>query len=332
MSRVPPREPTEPRETAAEIDEAAAAWVARRDRAPLSRDEEEDLRRWGDADPRRAGAYARAMAVNLHLNRVAALGENYSVVPEPSNAPTRRSVIAAGISAVAATAVGLGLFDFGRRNSEPVIKPIATAKGAVRQLKLQEGTRVTLNTMTQIRPSLTARLRRIDLLQGEALFDVVSDPARPFIVFAGDISVRAVGTSFTVHRIGLDAIKVLVTEGVVEVSRDENVLGRVHAGIEFAINALDTPVITNLDASQLSSALAWREGRIDLQGFTLAQAVAEFSRYSDIKIEVKDPSIAGLHITGVYATSDPAGFARDAALSLGLKSRRRGNGVTISRT
>jgi transmembrane sensor len=332
MSQATPTNPTGPHETAAEIEQAAADWVARVDRGPLSVDEEVELRQWAAADSRRAGAYARAMAVNLHLDRMAALGENFPASPEYVQAPMRRRMMAVAASAVFASATGIGIFTFGRRDNRPTSQPIATAKGAVREYALREGSQITLNTMTQVRPLLTSSVRRIDLVQGEALFHVAKDPSRPFIVYVGDIGVRAIGTIFSVRRLADDAIRLLVTEGVVEVSRGSDVLGRVHAGIEFALDAATSPVITTLDPARVSSSLAWRQGRIDLQGLTLAEAVKEFSRYSDLKIEVDDPSVANLHITGVYATNDPEGFAQNAALSLGLKSVRRGNIVTISRS
>ncbi|RVT93563.1 DUF4880 domain-containing protein [Sphingomonas crocodyli] len=331
MSQSKPTEPTEPRATAADIDQEAADWVARQDRGPLSDEDQAELERWAASDARRAGAYARALAVNLHLDRVVALGDDFAAAPPTVETPSRRKVLAAAASAVFAVTTGLGIFAANRRSASSIGRSIATPKGAVRQLALQEGSHITLNTLTQITPAMSESLRRVDLLTGEALFDVAKDPTRPFIVYAGDMSVRAVGTSFSVRRIGEDEIRVLVTEGVVEVARNDEILGRVHAGIAFSVNATSTPVITNLAPSQVHGALAWRQGRLDLEGMTLADAVAEFSRYSDLKIEVSDPSIANLHITGVYATNDPAGFAENAALSLGLSSVRKGNVVTISR-
>jgi transmembrane sensor len=209
-------EPTGPRETAADIERAAADWVARQDRGPLSQGEQQELEHWAAADSRRAGAYARAMAINLHLDRVAALGEDFAARPEPIEEPSRRRFVAVAAGGVAACAAGLGVFAFTQRQAPALSRPIATAKGAVRELALREGSRVTLNTMTQVRPALTSSVRRIDLIEGEALFDVAKDPNRPFVVDAGDFSVRAVGTSFTVRRTGTDAIKVVVTEGIVK--------------------------------------------------------------------------------------------------------------------
>jgi transmembrane sensor len=333
MDQTTPMGQSGPRETAAEIEQAAADWVAQLDRGPLSESEQKELEQWAAADPRRAGAYARALAVSLHFDRAVALGNEFAAKHHPVEAPTtRRRFMAVAASAAAACATGMGIFTFSRRPVAALPPPIGTAKGAVREVVLREGSTVTLNTMTELRSELTAALRRVDLLRGEALFDVAKEPGRPFIVYAGDFSVRAVGTSFTVRRIGPDAIKVVVTEGIVEVSRRQDVLGRLHAGIAFAVDASATPVIETLNPSQVGSALAWRSGQIDLQGLTLSEAAEEFSRYSNLRIRVSDPSIANLHIAGVYATSDPAGFAKNVALSLGLKSVRRGNEVILSKT
>jgi transmembrane sensor len=331
MKQAKPMEPTGPHETAAEIDAVAAGWVARQDRAALSQAEQDELEQWAAADPRRAGAYARALAIHLHLDRVAALGDDFAAdAPDAPALSTRRRAMAVAAGAVIACGTGLGLLAVNRSPKGVAPVAIGTARGAVREAGLAEGSRITLNTMTQVVPTLTDTMRAIDLLEGEALFDVTKDPNRPFIVRAGDFAVRAVGTSFSVRRTGPGAIKVVVSEGVVEVSRGTDVLGLVHAGIAFVVDSA-TPVIETLSHAQINSALAWRAGRLDLEGLTLAQAAAEFSRYSDVTITLQDPSTANLHIAGVYATNDPAGFAENVALSLGLKSSRKGKEVILSR-
>ena len=77
------------RESSVKIDEAAAGWVARVDRAPLTADEEHSLRSWLDADPRHRGAYARAMALFVHSNRVLS-GVRESATDQVAETPSRR--------------------------------------------------------------------------------------------------------------------------------------------------------------------------------------------------------------------------------------------------
>jgi ferric-dicitrate binding protein FerR (iron transport regulator) len=87
---------------------------------------------------------------------------------------------------------------------------------------LPDGSVVTLASHSKFiyTPGLTGDSRTISL-EGDADFSVVSDPARPFVVLAGDIAVRVLGTSFLV-RSGPDSTAVNVTTGVVEVSRDKD--------------------------------------------------------------------------------------------------------------
>jgi transmembrane sensor len=76
--------------------------------------------------------------------------------------------------------------------------------------------------------------------------------------------------------------------------------------------------------------LAWREGRIALEGETLAHAATVFARYSEIRIVV-DPAVRNEEITGLFAANDPVSFARAAAASLDLQAQVGQGEVRISR-
>lgn len=304
-------------ESAADIDAAAQAWAARSDRGPLSPQDEVALREWLEADPRRAGAYARALAADVYLSRAAALGAGF----DPRKLSTRpamgrRRVITAGGGLLAASLVasaGLGLSSWRSR--------IVTPKGDVRRVSLPEGSAVTLNTATAVRPDLGDQLRRVDLIRGEALFDVAKDHRRPFIVFAGGVRVRAVGTSFSVRVREDREVEVQVREGVVEVwRRSDTSPVRLTAG-GVALAPRQGPIShDHRPIESVERAMAWREGRIDLAGMSLAEAAAEFRRYSDRAIVTDDETVARMTVAGVYSISDPEGFARAAALSLGLEA------------
>jgi transmembrane sensor len=201
------------RQTAREVDLAAAAWAARVDRG-LSSAEEAGLTAWLAGDPRRQGAYAKALGISLHTRRAAALGPDYQ--PSEFSAPwarlSRRSLVAGvggalAAGAAAAVAVTAGLTRSAR---------YSTRLGEVRTVALQDGSVVTLNTQSTIDVAYSRRDRRIQLISGEALFDVAKDASRPFLVSAGLAEVRAVGTSFTVSRVGAEPVEVMVREGVVE--------------------------------------------------------------------------------------------------------------------
>lgn len=311
------------RETAADIERAASCWAAKLDAEALTPDEAAALDAWSRADPRRAGALARAMAVSSHFDRAAGLGHDYM----PASAPPRldrRTLFTLGGGALAASVaatMGLGLWRRGR--------DVVTLKGDVRRIALAEGSAITLNTATTVRPALDDRLRRIDLLRGEALFDVARDPERPFVVHAAGVQVQAIGTSFTVRLHDDDRVEVAVTEGVVEVRRP----GERPLRLEAERRALVAPVgpvqVAEASGDELDRANAWRNGRLDLSGLTLGEAAAAFARYSDRSILIEDPAVAQLQVAGVFSTSDPEGFARAAALSLGLSLRSTPEGTRL---
>src|SRR5690606_2011811 len=163
----------------------------------------------------------------------------------------------------------------------------STRLGEVKVTPLADGSVMTLNTASRVVVTFSDTQRSIRLLEGEALFDVARDAARPFVVAAGEARVRAVGTSFMVRRLGDAPVQVLVREGIVEVSRNA---GNATPGpVRVAANtrAVEssssvTPVAAMpVEPAVIRRELAWREGRIAFQGETLGQAAAQFSRYSE---------------------------------------------------
>lgn len=319
---------TTTRDSSADIDAAAAAWAARVDRGPLSDADQAALEAWAAADPRRAGAYAKALAVSAHLDRARGLGTDFAPAAHPvAKAVDRRRLLATGGLLAAASVVGA--IGYGANSLRG---RVTTAKGDIRRAPLADGSAVTLNTDTAIRAAFNDKIRRVELLRGEALFDVAKDPARPFVVMAGDVRVRAVGTSFTVRTHADGQVGVVVREGVVEVWRGSSGnpvrMAAAHA-VQVAAGGALAP--TTVGSVAVDRALAWRQGQIDLDGLTLGQAAAEFARYSDRRIVIDDPAVAALKMTGLFSASDPDGFARAAALSLGLTAIPQADGVALSR-
>ncbi|HUO23563.1 MAG TPA: FecR domain-containing protein [Caulobacteraceae bacterium] len=299
------------KQSAKEIDEAAALWVARLDRG-LSAEEDLALQAWLADDIRRLGAFARMRALSARTERSAGLGQDYR--PErfrPPSAPwlTRRRMIQSGAAggAVAAAAAGTALWLAGANGR------YQTRKGEVRVVALGDGSVVTLNTASTLAVRYSRTQRLIKLLEGEALFDVAKDAARPFLVAAGDLNVRAVGTSFTVRRLSGAPVQVLVQEGVVELRKTS--LATQPVRLSANMRAVGGQALTGaaVQPSEVKRELIWREGRIEFEGESLADASAEFARYSDTRIVIDDPELARLEISGSFQSNDPVGFGRAVA-------------------
>jgi transmembrane sensor len=315
------------RESSAEIDLAASAWAARIDRARLTPKQQLEFEGWLGADIRRQGAYARALAL---LVAVQPAGRP---LPEPlpvrNLGPSRRVMIASSGCAAASVAAATALVGgqaFGAR--------YVTKIGEVRLITLADGSVMTLNTASEAHVHMSARARDVRLVRGEALFDVRKDRARPFVVQAGDTRVRAVGTSFSVSHLNDAPIQVLVNEGVVEITHGSASGGggvtRLAAN-ERAVVSGAAVAVHPVDPVLLPEELAWRQGMISFRGVTLGDAAAQFARYSDMRIQIDDPSVQGETITGLFSASDPAGFAEAAAASLGLRAERLPHAVRLSR-
>jgi transmembrane sensor len=213
----------------------------------------------------------------------------------------------------------------------------ATATGERLTVTLEDGSQLTLNTRTDLKVAFTRAERVVRLARGQALFEVAKDARRPFIVEANNRRFVAVGTAFDV-RIDGAQIDVTMIEGTVRVERATNLKPTDNAGSTAMQATRGTPkdsaartdfdtsvspqlLVTTLTAGEqltvdneshdhVRSAdpervTSWRHGQIIFDNTRLADAIAELNRYSDIKIELTDPTLADLRLSGGFATGHP---------------------------
>jgi transmembrane sensor len=238
-------------------------------------------------------------------------------------APHRARRLAIAASVLLAIAAGLGLYGLQEGSADRYITPV----GGLASVPMSDGSRITLNTDSQVRIALTQAERRIDLQQGEAFFEVAKDPNRPFVVQAGKKRVVAVGTRFSVRRDG-DSIEVVVTEGKVRLEDATRPLrSNVETGSQSATpEHPDGPVfltpgtIAHADVSGVlvqkrtltdaETHLSWRSGVLMFRERSLADAVAEFNRYNVRKIVIADPAVATLKVEGNFRATNVDAFVR----------------------
>jgi transmembrane sensor len=301
-----------PKQTAADIDRIAADWVVREDRRSLSPAEQAELDAWLAGDPRRQGAYVRAQAAWSMMDRGRAMA---SEVPPPRKWPlaTRRELMAASLIGVAG--IG-GLLTVRELRQERY----GTARGEIRRVPLGDGSSAAINTASRIEVALSEDRRTVRLAQGEAWFDVAADRARPFVVEAREVRVRADGGAFSVRRLGQGA-EVIVAKGVVEcwTTGDPTRILRLPAGAKMLISnaAVSAPQV--LPPATVGRLLAWREGMVGLDGETLAEAAAEFNRYNERQIVIADAALGQERLVGYFRANDPESFVRAAADTLGAE-------------
>jgi transmembrane sensor len=218
--------------------------------------------------------------------------------------------------------------------------------GGLSRIVLDDGSIVNLNTNTQMRVQLTAEQRHIVLERGEALFKVAHDTTRPFDVDAGDTTVRAVGTEFSVRvrepaeaSGGAKDIEVLVKEGRVAIDppkknakpleRAEQLpktISTLSAGEAVTITA--TRVTTEQPQMQVQKVaeadvdkkLLWTEGRLWFERQTLKDVVTEFNRYNRRQMVIADPAIENLRIGGGFEATDPESFIAALETTFGIRA------------
>jgi transmembrane sensor len=205
-------------------------------------------------------------------------------------------VSAAALAAIAIVVVRLSIV-------EPQWISHRTELGEQRSIVLDDGSIMILNTLSEATVQFSRRTRQVTLVAGEAMFDVVSNPERPFVVETGTMSLNVVGTKFSVYR-KKNSTRLAVVEGAVNaVSRYEpksNVVVRTGEGAVATIQGIS---LTE-PRFDVEKAIAWTERRLIFDGAPLAEVVAEFNRYNRVPLVVEDSALANRAITTVFNAHD----------------------------
>jgi transmembrane sensor len=208
--------------------------------------------------------------------------------------PVGRRVLFAGAALASVAVVTVGLTSLGPLAA--LYAGHATGVGGRKRVELADGSFVILNTATAVSVDYSGKERRVVLHDGEALFDVAKDPSRPFIVTAGDMEVRAVGTAFVVRL-----KEVTVSEGTVDVTIGSRPPIRVVAGQRLGVGEADRLKLSMID---IDAATAWQRGRLIFNRRPLESVVAELQRYRAGRIVVLGDRLKALDVTGVFDLDD----------------------------
>ena len=343
------------------IDAAAADWVLRSNAGEGAASQRE-LVAWLQKDPRHQEAYDRLSGTWAVFDRAERAGATDEILAKLRTRTRRRR---AGWQLAAVSAIVFGGAALWIERSTPsrppalplVALPARPPSDSIR--KLPDGSIVELNEHAEIAIRYESSVRRVLLLRGEALFRVEKEPARPFLVQAGSVEVRAVGTAFNV-RLEEKAVEVLVTHGTVRVEDAVNRLSLVPApdpvgdaaaaaseqdGVLVAgqrmvvtMPALDVPAearpevrIASLAPEEIDQRLAWRIPQLEFGGMELAQAIALLNRHNRLQISTGDAATAKLRISGVFRSDNPEGFLLIVEATFGLRADRIGEHEVILR-
>jgi len=349
------------------IEEVAADWLTQRSEG-FSIAQKRDFERWCRADPRHAAAVGRLEAACALLDKMPLVrAELLPVVdfPVKSRVVSREKAFPV-LRVVFAMAAVLALAAFA---SWQWVRPqssaqfYATSVGGYQRVVLADGSVVELNANSDVRVDLLPNERRVALVQGEAHFTVAHDTARPFIVFAHGVAVRAVGTAFNV-RLASSAVEVLVTEGKVAVfdatgptmaagsSSDEResrnampasaipvilsaneraFIATAPALTPVAALAVAAPLFEKIAPEALREALSWQERKLVFAEKPLREVIAQFNRRNRLQLVLGDSTLAERPVGGTFAADNVEGFVRLLEGSGTITAERRDETTVVLR-
>jgi transmembrane sensor len=204
---------------------------------------------------------------------------------------------------------GLEFSSLARLKTGPsaVTQSYTTNTGERLAVTLADGSKVTLNTATQLNIAFSKADRVVRLLQGQALFEVAKDKMRPFVVQTQNGRFVAVGTAFDVY-IDQTEVKVTMLDGTVRAeSIDPSAPSRVTvtAGEQLTADSHFDFRIRRVNAQRETS---WRRGQLIFDDTPLREAIEELNRYSSTHIVVADPKVAELRLSGTFSTEGSRAF------------------------
>ncbi len=318
-----------------EIVYAAADWWVRL-REPGAADETiEQWLAWTGEDERHLATFERVTELANQLGSLDNVSRQglIKAFARPVAAPRRWMPLAAA-AAVAVVALSGGYLAWTRFASGNASQVYASAVAQNRDITLPDGTQVALGAASTLTTHFTHGQRRVELSNGEAFFQVIHDNSRPFVVAAGDVSVRDIGTAFDVRRTG-QRVTIAVTQGRVEIAdiRQKAAAGQ-HGTLDVSAGQLVSydPHTSSMTIGSIApeQALAWRSDRLEFIDEPLSVVIANLNRYSTRQMHISDTDLDTLSYTGTIHTDAIDSWLSALPQVFPLRVSTTGNQVILS--
>jgi transmembrane sensor len=311
----------------AQVELRAADWLSRQQFEDWDAGQQTQLDAWLVESDNHAAAYWRLSATFRRTDRLAALHRPETRDDINPIGKRRWPVVSAAIVLLAiVAAAGAYLSQMGSNRT------YLTAVGGHTSLTLADGSKVDLNTDTILRATIGAHARDIELVRGEAYFQVKHDASRPFVVTAAGHRITDLGTKFLVRTVS-QGLEVALVEGRARLDNADP--ARKHSTVlipgDLAVATADTTTVLRKHAPELADDLAWRRGSLVFHNASLTDAASEFGRYGGVKLVILDPSVAALTVNGTFRTNGAEEFAAVAHEIFGLHVARVDSSIVLTR-
>ena len=326
---------------APEITAEASAWIAQLESGELTAADLDAFREWIGRSPQHAAEIRQLAAMSMEMNVLTNMVEPIQEAAKahrslrPHDTGITKALRRITSMAVFACLLVAVIFSFRQLNTSPSPMMITTTVGEYRVAELPDGSLVKLNTDSRVEVSFNDHQRKVRLLAGEAFFDVIPNPKRPFFVYADNKQVKVVGTAFLVRLIDQE-FELMVTKGKVELAKTATIATvqptltveqsyttppvnsnknktnsattdpiALVAGQSITMDVEDdqAPIVAVSEREQLRE-LSWQEGLHDFSNTSLEDVVEELSRHSTMTIEITDPALRDLKFGGIFRIGD----------------------------
>jgi transmembrane sensor len=299
----------------------AAVWLARLHSDTRTQQTEAGFRRWLAADAAHRTAFERMNGVweaTANLRRDPLLGSALTI---EFWQVFHRNVVSLAVTLVICALFSVFVLYLMRSGGTASREGFNTAFGERRSILLSDGSRLVLNTDSRVRVAFSARARTVLLEKGQARFEVVRDPLRPFVVRAAERQIVATGTSFDVRWTD-DRLCIVLVEGHVVI---------LPASAPMAVAIASTLTLDAGErmefrgrtavksAARLDREEAWTTGHVIFDSTRLSAAIVEMNRYASRRLKLEDPALGDLLISGTFSVDDSRDFARAVAQVFALK-------------
>jgi transmembrane sensor len=258
---------------------------------------------WCEASVENAQAMAQVESLWALLGQVSTPAPALTLVTPTAHAPRQRHRAARWAMPLAAAAALLLAVWLPQGMWLDLYADYHTKPGEVREVRLDDGSVLTLNGDTALDWTVSNGRREVKLYRGEADFQVAHDASQPFFVNAGPAQIRVTGTRFDVNYSSDEQVQLAVSQGQVQVSDGRQAPQYVNAQQQIAWQNGALQVVEPLDEAQR---LAWQRGKLVFRSRPLQQVFADLQRVKSDRVLFLDERARAIEITGVFASNDPA--------------------------
>ena len=247
------------------LRETAAIWFYRLQHMDIDHPDRSRFEAWLMKSPAHQDAYREVEEISQKLNSTPEI-DQLAIALKNQEKTKRSSRIKSTITALGMMLfVSTGLVSYRHWQAQPVLQVAATADmGEINTQQLEDGSKVTINSKSDVEITYYRDKRLVKLNSGEVIFEVARDEGRPFIVDSGSAKVTVLGTRFAVNRLK-HLVRVSVDHGSVRVESQES-----------ADNATQSVTLTNNQVAEVINHHPRKVNRSAEDGFSFEQGVVTF--------------------------------------------------------